>query len=279
MQLQSTLTSHKSGISPDSSQKTSVAYLTEVFSGIQGEGPLVGHRQIFVRFTGCDLRCQWCDTPASLTVRERQTANIEITPGERDFELLQNPVSLDSLAEALVTLEKSVAHHSVSFTGGEPLLQADFLGELISKLKHEYGFKPRIYLETGGHRPLELARIISFVDYISFDLKLPSSTADKVLWKEHQDFIQVAKVKEGYAKAVLTAETSDADLEKACEIMQESLSNFELVIQPAYKLSEKVKYGVPSPEQMLRWHALAIQKLGRGRVRVIPQTHKFIGQL
>lgn len=279
MQLQSTLTNQENGIQSVFSPKTSVAYLTEVFSGIQGEGPLVGQRQIFVRFTGCDLRCQWCDTPASLSVRERQTVNLEITPGLRDFQTLTNPLDLDRLAQVLLNLEKTVAHHSVSFTGGEPLLQADFLAELLNKLKREHGFEPKVYLETGGHLPEKLAQVIDFVDYISFDLKLPSSTADKVLWKEHQNFIRMAKAKEGYAKAVLTAETTDADLEKACEIMQGSLSSFELVIQPAYKLSEKVKYNVPSPEQMLRWHALAIQKLGRGRVRVIPQTHKFIGQL
>lgn len=41
------------------------AYVSEVFSSIQGEGKLLGRRQIFVRFSGCNLNCNYCDTPLS----------------------------------------------------------------------------------------------------------------------------------------------------------------------------------------------------------------------
>jgi 7-carboxy-7-deazaguanine synthase len=261
-------------------QSDSVAHVTELFSGIQGEGPYVGQRQIFVRFTGCDLRCQWCDTPASLvTSGSTKPVTIEKKAGERIFETAQNPLSVEFLASAIADLEIDIPHHSISLTGGEPLLQANYIKELIKSLKSNFHFKPAIYLETGGHRPNELKQIIDLVDYISFDLKLPSSTADKVLWKEHKEFIEVAKAKAGYAKAVLTDETLDSDLEMACEILAGALNKFDLVLQPAYRLSDKVKYNSPTPEQVLRWQSLAIGKLGRGRVKVIPQTHKFIGQL
>ena len=45
------------------------ATIQEIFSGIQGEGVLVGVRQIFLRFHGCQLHCRYCDTPA--TARRR----------------------------------------------------------------------------------------------------------------------------------------------------------------------------------------------------------------
>jgi pyruvate-formate lyase-activating enzyme len=43
------------------------ARVVEVFSSIQGEAELVGVRQIFLRFFGCNLRCGWCDSPETLT--------------------------------------------------------------------------------------------------------------------------------------------------------------------------------------------------------------------
>jgi organic radical activating enzyme len=41
------------------------ARINEVFSSIQGEGKLIGRRQVFVRFSGCNLECNYCDTPLS----------------------------------------------------------------------------------------------------------------------------------------------------------------------------------------------------------------------
>ena len=41
------------------------AYIDEIFASIQGEGPWIGQRHIFIRFRGCDISCQYCDTPAA----------------------------------------------------------------------------------------------------------------------------------------------------------------------------------------------------------------------
>ncbi|MDX1921354.1 MAG: 7-carboxy-7-deazaguanine synthase QueE [Candidatus Caenarcaniphilales bacterium] len=255
------------------------AYITELFSGIQGEGHWVGQRQIFLRFTGCDLRCQWCDSPDSLSIRIKETSRLEQTAGQRDFLHLQNPLPVDILSNFIISLEKDLDHHSMSLTGGEPLLQATFIQELLQNLKEKHGFKPKIFLETGGHRPRDLQKVINWIDFLSFDLKLPSSTRERALWQEHQEFIKVASAKTGYAKAVLTAETTDGDIETACKILKENLDCFELVLQPVAMIPNNASYSVPSPDQMLDWHSKTIKILGRGRVQVIPQTHKFIGQL
>ena len=68
------------------------AFISEMFSGIQGEGPYVGVRQVFVRLAGCDLRCHWCDTPASLV--RRGAGRYETSPGSREFTERPNPVHL-----------------------------------------------------------------------------------------------------------------------------------------------------------------------------------------
>ncbi len=254
------------------------ANISELFSGIQGEGPLIGQRQVFLRFNGCDLRCQWCDTPASLVSKpSEQFAKLERQPGKRDFEEIENQIDLNFLAKRISSFEQNHLHHSMSLTGGEPLLQVNFIEALLKKLKTEFNFKPQIYLETGGHRTSELKKIIDLVDYISFDLKLPSSTGERELWNEHLEFIQVAKSKNGYGKAVLTSETDVSEVERCCEILRDT--QFELVLQPAYPGLGSKNYSSPSPEQMLKFQERAINSLGRGRVRVIPQTHKFIGQL
>ena len=61
--------------------------------------------------------------------------------------------------------------HSISFTGGEPLLHSDF----IQKFLEEYKFKS--LLETNGTLPRELEKISSLLDYVSLDIKLPEHEA------------------------------------------------------------------------------------------------------
>jgi 7-carboxy-7-deazaguanine synthase len=258
--------------------KNKKAYIAEVFSGIQGEGPWVGFRQIFLRFMGCDLRCQWCDTPDSLSIKAEDQAQVEQNAGLRDFSKIDSAIEMHELAKLISKLDENQLHHSLSLTGGEPLLQADFINELLQHLKNNFDFKPLIYLETGGHRPEDLKKILHLIDFISFDIKLPSSTAEKTLWEKHKSFIEIASTKNSYAKIVLTASSEKLELEMACNLLKE-FENCQLVLQPAFRISDKALYETPSAEQMLEWQSLAIKILQPHRVRVIPQTHKFIGQL
>ena len=52
-------------------------YLSEIFSSIQGEGPYVGERHLFVRFSGCHRKCVFCDT----NVERTESVVVEVEPG------------------------------------------------------------------------------------------------------------------------------------------------------------------------------------------------------
>jgi 7-carboxy-7-deazaguanine synthase len=130
------------------------AHVNEVFSSIQGEGLLIGRRQIFVRFSGCNLNCNYCDTLKS-----------------RD-PLYGDLISIKKLKTEIDNL-LTPDFHSISFTGGEPLLCSDFIKSFLEN----YEFKS--LLETNGSLPLELKKISHLLDYVSLDIKLPEHEASK----------------------------------------------------------------------------------------------------
>ena len=111
--------------------------ITEIFYSIQGEGELVGVPSVFVRTSGCNLRCAWCDTPyASWNPEGRRWSAQEVF-------------------EKVVSF--SGASHVV-LTGGEPMLAPD-LPELAALL-HAAGW--HITIETAGTLPPGVRRPTSF---------------------------------------------------------------------------------------------------------------------
>ncbi|MCK5661099.1 MAG: 7-carboxy-7-deazaguanine synthase QueE, partial [Methanosarcinales archaeon] len=70
--------------------RSSTTHIYEIFNSIQGEGPYVGMRQVFVRFCGCNLACEYCDTYES---RKDVISNcsVEKVPGSRIFSKIENP--------------------------------------------------------------------------------------------------------------------------------------------------------------------------------------------
>lgn len=246
------------------------AWLVEVFSAIQGEGPIVGTRQIFVRFLGCHLSCAYCDTPATHT--KQRHCRVERTPGRRDFMEVANPVPMSQLLEHIYHLEAFKGlHDSISLTGGEPLQHLRSLQGLISQLKTDFKF----YLESDGLLYSQLAAVIQDLDQIGMDIKIPSATGLQPYWEEHRRFLPIAARKDVFVKAVLTRDTTPEELDTTLEIIQGVDSEIPLILQPV------TPYGIvrhpPSPEQMLQWQARAKQVLKQ--VRVIPQTHKIMGQI
>src|SRR6058998_1027950 len=97
--------------------------VSALFVSFQGEGLHAGRRQLFVRLGGCPLRCRYCDTPESLV----PVAACRIL-GPDGLHHQPNPMTPEHL-EAIVSWLVAAAPplHALAVTGGEPLLQADFL--------------------------------------------------------------------------------------------------------------------------------------------------------
>ena len=245
------------------------ANIVELFSSIQGEGLFVGFRQIFLRFSECNLSCTYCDTDSSETPLY---ANIEGTAGRRDFSQVVNPVSLERIVGLLNRWERGLPgiHHSLSLTGGEPLLQHDILLTWLPELKKHLP----IYLETNGVLNSALFSLIEHLDYIAMDIKLPSTSGCTQLWDDHRAFLATAAQKNVFVKAVIGAETEAWEIIKACEIICNVDVAIPLVLQPVTRKNGAI--GI-APLKVLEFQEIASRYLGE--VRVIPQTHKFIGQL
>lgn len=255
------------------------ARLIEVFSAIQGEGLNVGTRQIFIRFALCDLRCHFCDSAHTWSVPA--TCRVERSPGLRDFEIHSNPVPLNMLLEWVERQNLPLLHDSISLTGGEPLLHAPFLREFLPLIGHSTGLP--IYLETGGHRPEQLAIILPYLDAVGMDLKLASVSGEN-RFPEHTEFLQRcydASV-DVFVKVIVSSQTDPHELERAALLVAAVSPEIPVFLQPVTALSPSQQFGgipvvAPSPDQVLTWQAAMKRKLLQ--VRVVPQTHKMLNQL
>jgi 7-carboxy-7-deazaguanine synthase len=126
-------------------------FITEIFKSIQGEGTRAGRPCIFVRLTGCNLRCTWCDTTYAFHGGQK--------------------MSVEEVVERVEALRGSaVAAPLVELTGGEPLLQQDIYPLAERLLAAGYV----VLIETSGERfigqlPEAVIKIV--------DVKCPDSGA------------------------------------------------------------------------------------------------------
>ena len=121
--------------------------VTEIYKSLQGESTHAGLPCVFVRLTGCNLRCSWCDSEYTFTGGHRMTAE-EVLSG------------VEALSPNLGLVE---------ITGGEPMLQER---ELIPLMQRLLDSSYTVLLETSGERPL--ARVPRAVIKI-VDVKCPNS--------------------------------------------------------------------------------------------------------
>lgn len=241
--------------------------VVEIMSSIQGEGLYVGCRQLFVRFQGCNLKCKYCDTANSIVKAEE--CIIEKTPGSRDFYKKVNPINKSTLLEIISKYDLKKLH-SISYTGGEPLLQHKFLGSILPDISKS---KIKNFLETNGTLTNELTKIIDYIDIVSMDIKLPDAV-EKPLWEIHRDFLKVACSKDTYVKIVITSETNIQELDEVISIIDSVNKKIPLIIQPVTPIGN-IQSPISSRVISLQDHCLK----HLNDVRVIPQTHKYLGQL
>ncbi|HWC39019.1 MAG TPA: 7-carboxy-7-deazaguanine synthase QueE [Acidimicrobiales bacterium] len=245
--------------------------VTEVFSAIQGEGALVGERQVFLRLTGCNIRCAYCDQPEALEKRPGP-CRLEQTPGRRDWLWRDSPLSVSEVADAVDRLWRAGPHHSVSVTGGEPLLQARRLAALLPLL---VGRGHSIYLETNGTLPGGLTSVLEWVDHIGMDIKLDSVDHEGVDLDTHRRFLQAGVARHLFVKIVIGPATAPGELDRAVAMVHDVSPDTEIFLQPVTPFAD-VK-AAPSPGQVLDLQERALRQ--HRRVRVVPQTHKLIDQL
>jgi organic radical activating enzyme len=250
--------------------------LVEIFASVQGEGTHVGRWMLFVRFSECDLRCAWCDSPETWLPAEQ--CRIEMEAGTGRFQTLPNPIPLTTVEVALDALDPRPGS-LVSFTGGEPLLQVDAVLALADRVRRR-GL--RVYLETHGLAVEGLARVVECVDVIAMDWKLASavrpafdtSGSAASFCDRHERFLRLAREScEVFVKVVVAPSTREAELDEVCRRMAACAPEVPLVLQPVTPAGGVRE--VPAPERLLAWLRHCQARLAD--VRLIPQTHRMIG--
>jgi len=228
------------------------AHINEIFSSIQGEGKLIGRRQIFVRFSGCNLQCNYCDTPQGLDPTSGSSFS-----EEQLFNSVNNLITPD--------------FHSISLTGGEPLLHADFIRSFLEK----YDFD--CLLETNGSLPDEMEKIAGLIKYASLDIKLPehcsTSNWDNLFKDELKSLNLLIDNKTNiYCKIVILPSTKVDTIKLiASKILDEisDTSKLSIIIQPAYPLN----YWIENNQKLFEFSEAVGNYLD---VLTIPQVHKLL---
>ncbi|MCK4776814.1 MAG: 7-carboxy-7-deazaguanine synthase QueE [Actinomycetia bacterium] len=241
------------------------AHLIEIFPSFQGEGILTGTPQIFIRFAGCLLDCSYCDTDTSF----QNNVEIKKVIGEKNTLLVKNPISVNKLLEIVHEIRERNKINWISLTGGEPLLQIVFIKDFLNRLKKEEGLF--VYLETNGVLEENIKPIISLIDFISMDFKLPSATKKNGIFKESKKFLSNWKEKKGQVKVVVTKNTKKSEIEKAVKIVSLIDKNIPFVILPVTPVRNICP---PCQEELFVFYKIAREHLRE--VFIMPQIHTIM---
>ncbi|HXE91822.1 MAG TPA: radical SAM protein [Terriglobales bacterium] len=216
--------------------------ITEIYASLQGESSYTGLPCIFVRLTGCNLRCTWCDSEYTFTGGRRMTVE-EVEAEVRRL----SPVRL------------------VEITGGEPMLQEKEVLELMRRLLAS-GYT--VLLETSGERPLasvpkEVVKVV--------DVKCPHSGEPDTFRMENLDALTIRDE----VKFVLT---DRADYEFARDFIRRHdlpAKAGSVILSPAFRKDaagpRDASHCLLDPRELAEW------MLADGlNVRLGLQAHKFI---
>ncbi|MBW6471431.1 MAG: 7-carboxy-7-deazaguanine synthase QueE [Methanosarcinaceae archaeon] len=250
------------------------APISEIFDSVQGEGPYVGVRQAFVRFVGCNLNCFYCDTPRE----DVGYCRFEKNAGSNSFEELTNPLT-ENMVEGMLEYYKHI--HSISLTGGEPLLHADFINQMHTPAP--------LYLESNMTLPQQAKKIKDRISYVAGDVKLTGEFEGED-FESHLDrtiecfrVLKSTKTRDCFCKIVVTNGTNPDDVLGVVGAISNYISC--VVLQPVTlgasattsATTVTTKITKPAPVQIL----MELQKnlIDEIDTRIIPQTHKMWGCL
>jgi len=167
--------------------------IKEIFYSIQGEGINIGTPSIFIRLSGCNLRCKWCDTKEAWKINSGKRMTTE---------------------EIIKTINKFPSKNIV-ITGGEPLLQENKIKELIKNLKNYH-----IEIETNGTIKSKLGRL---VNQYNCSPKLSNSG-----YKEYN--LKKLPIKKTYYKFVINEKNELNELKKF--IKKHKLKKEKIILMP-----------------------------------------------
>lgn len=208
--------------------------VSEIFFSVNGEGLLIGAPSIFIRLSKCNLRCSWCDTQYAWDVGKKVL--------EKDI---------------IATVTSLHPCQWIVITGGEPLLQN--INALIDQLQKN--FPSKICIETNGTLYKE---VLKKCDFISVDIKPPSSgncTTDLELLNT---IINVIKINAGQLKAVIA---DKADYRFVYKFVTKYSVDIPVILQPCY---QKMEYN--TLYTIYKKNPLPVQ-----HIRILPQIHKLGG--
>lgn len=227
------------------------APIIEIFSSFQGEGLLIGQRQIFVRFAGCNLNCNYCDTNDSKS--------------EKSGKLMTPEMVTEEINKILTPDCKAI-----SFTGGEPSLYPDFINEVGKN------FNLSIMLETNGTLPDNID-LLNKLDIVSLDIKLPEhfdGDFDEEIFLNEIKSLNLLREKSinVYCKVVILPSTKIKSFKEVVEKLSENISsksNLKIIIQPSSPLGEwkNINY------RLFEFSEVVGQYF---EVSTIPQIHKIL---
>lgn len=269
--------SEKTGLAVQREEKSqALAPIREVFCSVQGEGPYVGKRQAFVRFCGCNLACTYCDTD----FQRPEACDFESEEGCGSFERVKNPISVQTL-EAMLGVFKNV--HSVSLTGGEPLMHADFIGKM--------NVSGPLYLESNMTLPENAKKIRDRLAYVAGDFKLPEAlglkdTETREIHIENTTecfrVLRKTKNRDCFGKIVISRYTEPESVLSAVDAIADYISC--VILQP--ETVSETGPGQPGQPTTVKCapsirdlHRLQEKLLDRIDTRIIPQTHRMWGCL
>lgn len=205
-------------------------YVSEIFHSIQGEGPNAGYPVVFLRTSGCNLRCTWCDTPYALEFRQ----------GKK--------METDEIIDAIQAF--SCKH--IVITGGEPMIQQKGLKEVLGKLNgysvevetnggfeseidqyvNQYNCSPK--LKNSGNKPYELKLLPNKKTWYKFVV------ADEEALKETLQFIKQYKLPQNRVRMMPEGKTAK-ETESKSPWLIEQCKKYGFIFNPRLHLLFNVR--------------------------------------
>lgn len=209
---------------------------SEAFRSFQGEGPYLGRPCVFFRTAGCNLACKWCDSA--------YTWNFGTGAGKFNKADEVHTATVTEIFDIVKSLRRR--GDGIVLTGGEPVLQAQALSELMSVCLMKGAPWSWASIETAGTFPLP-EELEGWLDLIVVSPKLPSSGNDvlkAIKWPVLREFSRTTKA---VFKFVATSPSDLADIQTICDEIDANPSKVWLMPEgvDAAHLTESLKWLAP----------------------------------